>query len=244
MAGNSSAQASVEPIPDPSHEGQIVLVTRDALLGAGMAQLVADLMPGTSLTVEGTLPDAAEDWTADLYLVDEEALDDIDTGLGALIRRSGARVAVLSRRADAAAARDSFRAGAVGYLEKSRPLGEQAAVIRFLLDGGSYLPPQLLTAVLDAGGAGAAPTASGDTTVRAGVALGQSDSAAGLTPRQREVLALIAAGHSNKDIADRLGIGAGTVKLHVRAVLKELRARNRTDAARMAWRLGLTETPE
>jgi PAS domain S-box-containing protein len=52
-----------------------------------------------------------------------------------------------------------------------------------------------------------------------------------LTPRQREILNLLRAGLPNRDIAERLGIGEGTVKLHVSAVLKRMGARNRTEAA-------------
>ncbi|HEV7264669.1 MAG TPA: LuxR C-terminal-related transcriptional regulator [Falsiroseomonas sp.] len=54
---------------------------------------------------------------------------------------------------------------------------------------------------------------------------------ADLTPRQREILALLREGLPNRDIARRLGIGEGTVKLHVSAVLHRLGARNRTEAA-------------
>lgn len=52
-----------------------------------------------------------------------------------------------------------------------------------------------------------------------------------LTPRQREILRLLREGLPNRDIAQRLGIGEGTVKLHVSAVLRRLGARNRTEAA-------------
>lgn len=54
---------------------------------------------------------------------------------------------------------------------------------------------------------------------------------AGLTPRQVEILRLLREGLSNRAIAERLGVGEGTVKLHVSSVLKRLGARNRTEAA-------------
>ncbi|MEM7644264.1 MAG: LuxR C-terminal-related transcriptional regulator [Pseudomonadota bacterium] len=53
-----------------------------------------------------------------------------------------------------------------------------------------------------------------------------------LTPRQLEIAALLREGASNRDIADRLGLTEGTVKLHVSAILKRLGVRNRTEAAR------------
>jgi DNA-binding CsgD family transcriptional regulator len=53
-----------------------------------------------------------------------------------------------------------------------------------------------------------------------------------LSPREREVLALVAAGHSTPAIAEQLGITAGTVKAHVTSIYKKIRVRNRVQAAR------------
>jgi DNA-binding NarL/FixJ family response regulator len=55
-----------------------------------------------------------------------------------------------------------------------------------------------------------------------------------LTPRQRDVLRLIAKGKSNKEIGRLLGISEGTVKLHVTSILRFLKVRNRTEAALLA----------
>jgi two-component system nitrate/nitrite response regulator NarL len=60
-----------------------------------------------------------------------------------------------------------------------------------------------------------------------------------LTPREREVLALVAAGHPNKTIAHRLGISEHTVKFHVNSIMMKLGAQSRTDAAVRGTRLGL-----
>jgi DNA-binding NarL/FixJ family response regulator len=60
-----------------------------------------------------------------------------------------------------------------------------------------------------------------------------------LTPREIEVLQLLAEGLSNKSIADRLGISDQTVKFHVASVTSKLGASNRTDAVRLALRRGL-----
>ena len=60
-----------------------------------------------------------------------------------------------------------------------------------------------------------------------------------LTRRQREVLCELGKGLSNNDIANRLGIAVATVKLHVNAILQELKLRNRTEAAIFAHRAGL-----
>ena len=55
-----------------------------------------------------------------------------------------------------------------------------------------------------------------------------------MTPRQREVLSLIAQGDSNKEMAGKLGIAEGTIRIHVAAILKGLNLRNRTQAALLA----------
>lgn len=60
-----------------------------------------------------------------------------------------------------------------------------------------------------------------------------------LTPREEEVLGFVAAGWSNKMVANRLGVSEGTVKSHVRAILDKLAVRTRTEAATVAMRRGL-----
>jgi DNA-binding CsgD family transcriptional regulator len=62
-----------------------------------------------------------------------------------------------------------------------------------------------------------------------------------LTPREHEVLALVADGLRNREIADRLGITDHTVKFHLAAVFAKLGATSRTDAVRRGFRLGLIQ---
>lgn len=61
-----------------------------------------------------------------------------------------------------------------------------------------------------------------------------------LTPREREVLACLARGDANREVADRLGISENTVKNHVRAILEKLPAKSRSEAVVVGLRLGLT----
>ena len=79
-----------------------------------------------------------------------------------------------------------------------------------------------------------------DVALRA--VMGKGDYAIGkdLTPREREVLKLLAAGLSNKEIAERLTLSSGTVRLHVSNVLSKLGAPNRTSAAVLAMKHGLS----
>ena len=61
-----------------------------------------------------------------------------------------------------------------------------------------------------------------------------------LTPRQKETLALVMQGRSNKEIARALGVIESTVKTHLKVIMRKLGARNRTDAARIATQFGMT----
>lgn len=77
----------------------------------------------------------------------------------------------------------------------------------------------------------------GEETGHGGLAAGESGSA--LSSREREVLALLAGGASNKEIALALGVSVSTVKFHVAAIIQKLGARSRVDAVTIAIRAGL-----
>jgi DNA-binding NarL/FixJ family response regulator len=64
-----------------------------------------------------------------------------------------------------------------------------------------------------------------------------------LTTRERDVIRLVSVGASNKEVADRLGLRASTVKSHVSSILWKLEAGSRTEAAIIALRAGLVEAP-
>jgi len=77
------------------------------------------------------------------------------------------------------------------------------------------------------------------TAAKATVSVAEPDGPAALTPRELEVLALLAEGASNKTIAQRLGISVHTAKFHVGSVIDKLDATGRTDAVAHAARLGV-----
>ncbi len=85
----------------------------------------------------------------------------------------------------------------------------------------------------------AGPGEAADVEVRLPAASGQAGVEAALTPRELEVLALLAEGASNKTIARRLGISVHTAKFHVGSLLDKLDAVGRTDAVAQAARLGV-----
>jgi DNA-binding NarL/FixJ family response regulator len=115
-------------------------------------------------------------------------------------------------------------AGASGFIPKSSSSALMQSAIRLVLSGGVYLPPQLLMAEVR-NGAGS-PGHSGQIT---------------LTDRQRDVLRLLAVGMSNKQICRELGLGEGTIKVHIAAIYRCLDVCNRTEAANIARHIGLLD---
>ena len=104
------------------------------------------------------------------------------------------------------------------------------SALKLVLAGELYLPPSLVYA--------GANMAEPKTAWRG--AAEDAGSMPPITKRQRDVLALLGQGKSNKVIADELGISEGTVKIHVGSILKALGATNRTQAALTAIEMGLS----
>lgn len=111
----------------------------------------------------------------------------------------------------------ALQRGASGYLLKDTPSEELAAAIRLVHRGYSQFGPGILQKALTKVAAPAAPELP--------------PGFAELTPREKEVLRLIAQGASNREIAQQLYISEGTVKNHVTSVLGRLNLRDRTQAA-------------
>jgi NarL family two-component system response regulator LiaR len=134
-----------------------------------------------------------------------------------LDRCPAARVLALTSFSDEGLIEGALRSGAVGYLTKNVSGAELAAAIRRAGAGVPTLAPEAATVLMRA-------VATPDV-------LGKD-----LTPRERQVLALVAVGCSNSEIADRLVISLSTAKRHVSSVIAKLGASSRTEAATMAVR--------
>ncbi len=116
----------------------------------------------------------------------------------------------------------AIRAGAMGYLLKDAPADELMRTIRRVHSGEAFIQPEIASRTLRE------------------LLRPQQGPLEPLSDREREVLVLLAQGASNKEIAERLVISEGTVKNHVSAILGKLQAENRTQAAEIARRYGLT----
>ncbi|MEU6232580.1 response regulator transcription factor [Kitasatospora sp. NPDC047058] len=123
--------------------------------------------------------------------------------------------------------------GAHGFLIKSGEPEELIAGVHAVADGAAYLSPKVAARVV----AHLASAGTGGPADRSATAREQ---VAGLTSRERDVLALVAAGLSNGQIARRIGVVEGTVKAHVSSVLARLGVANRAAAAVLAHEAGLT----
>jgi DNA-binding NarL/FixJ family response regulator len=123
---------------------------------------------------------------------------------------------------------DALRAGASGFMLKDAPPEEIAAAVRIIANGEALLAPAITRSVIEEF-ARQRPTATPNP----------SPALAELTPRERDVLDLLARGLSNPEICGRLVISEATTKTHVAHILQKLALRDRVQAVIYAYETGL-----
>lgn len=131
-----------------------------------------------------------------------------------------ARVLIFSTFARDDEVQAALDAGALGYLQKSASRDELLAALQHVARGNRSLPPEVARRL---------------AALRLGPAI---------TPREREILALIAAGRANKEIGAELGVSEDTVKRHVSHILEKLDVNDRAQATAEAIRRGIVKMPE
>jgi two-component system NarL family response regulator len=160
--------------------------------------------------------------------VDLVLLDLVLPGLGGfatcqhITANTALPVLILTSQDDSHWVQKIWDAGARGYLHKERALAQVEMAMASLMLGASWWD-QKATAALQR-----------STSHQANAARNPSQRLNGLTQRERDVLTCLAAGDSNRAIAEQLGIGEGTVRSHVHVLLQKLEVSNRTQAA-LIW---------
>lgn len=137
-----------------------------------------------------------------------------------------ARVVAVSMNADRRYVRAMFEAGAWAYLVKSSASDELIRAIRALDRGEKYVSPSVAGAVLD--------------VLLLGARGPRPDPLQALSPREREVLQLVAEGSTSKEIASRLGVALSTVESHRKQIMSKLELRSVAELTKFAVRVGLT----
>jgi DNA-binding NarL/FixJ family response regulator len=213
-----------------------VIADDQRVVREGLAMLVG-LMDGIELVASASDGNEAIDVVArerpDVALMDLRMpeVDGVEATRQIRSTTSDTQVLVLTTYADDASLFPALQAGARGYLTKDATAEEIEQAVRALASGRTHLDPQiqerLVTAVADqrpaTAAAGAADTRLPDD----------------LTPREVEVLKLIAAGMSNAEIAAALVVSDATVKTHINHVFAKTGARDRAQAVRYAYEHGL-----
>lgn len=126
----------------------------------------------------------------------------------------------------------TYDLGVSGYVSKAFPNNLIIGAINLVLAGGIYIPPEILQMSIKS------PSATVQKLLK-DLSQSQTKSDKVLTPRQTEVLRCMAEGLSNKQIAYKLNVSEGTVKIHITLLMRTLEVTNRTSAVRKATQLGL-----
>lgn len=194
---------------------RVVLVDDHALVRAGLAAL---LDGSGQVSVVGQAADGARavelvtEVSPDVVLMDLSmpVMDGIAATRAVLEARPGTAVVILTSFAEQPRVRGAIDAGAVGFLLKDSEPGELVAGVLAAARGEAPLDPRVTKALLPGAGQPAGER---------------------LSPREREVLALVGEGMANKQIARALGIAERTVKVHLNSVFRQLGVGDRTSAA-------------
>ena len=195
---------------------------------------LASFLEGSGLrivicSVEDLLKNRRPETDADLTVIDTGQHTCSDSQIRTILEllrdvMPGVPIVVVSDREDWSAVADALDAGARAYFPSSHDPEILFETLRLVEKGGTFIPLELLSNV------------SVHRKRQQRVAVRRPD-AHGLTPREQGVLELLKTGLSNKGIARELDIEEGTVKVHVRRIMRKLNAANRTQAALLALRM-------
>ncbi|WP_049559479.1 response regulator [Nonomuraea sp. SBT364] len=219
----------------------VLLVDDHALVRKGF-RLMLDAQPDLTVVGEAADGDEAVDLAArlrpDVVLMDLHmpGLDGVRATERITGRLPGVRVLALSTFDLDENVVAALRAGADGFLPKDVSPEELVEGVRVVYRGEAAVAPRLLTRLIGTYVRAPRRQRHAPPLHRAGLA--------GLTDREREILVLIARGHSNAEIAAELGVSPSTVKNHVTSVFAKIGARDRAQAVIAAYEAGLINPGE
>ena len=220
-----------EPVPEEPIRVMVVddhPVWRDGirndLESSGVAAVVAEASDGGEAIerARGSMPEVI---LMDLQLPTVPGVE----AIRAIVEESPhVKVVVLSASGEEADVLEAVKVGATGYLLKGSTAGEIVDAVRRVRDGEPVFTPSLAGMVLSEFRRVAAP----------------DPGVPGLTPRENEVLKLVAKGYTYREIAEKLFISVKTVQNHVQNILTKLQLRKRYELMRYAIQRGLDQAPE
>jgi DNA-binding NarL/FixJ family response regulator len=230
---------------DMSNEQPVTVIVADdqSAVREGLVLLLGTL-PG--IAVAGQAPDgnAAVELVAavqpDVALMDLNmpGCDGVTATARITAEHPGTKVVVLTTYADDESIIGALQAGALGYLTKDATRTEIGRAIQAAAAGQAVLDPGVQRRLLSAAAARPAPAPAPGATPAPLTGPGSDDD---LTPREAEVLRLIAAGQSNREIARTLFVSEATVKTHVNRIFAKTGSRDRVQAMRYAYTHGYAD---
>ncbi|MFD0565599.1 response regulator [Kitasatospora saccharophila] len=222
---------------------RVVVADDQTVVREGIVMLLG-LLPG--ITVVGSAPDGEEalrlvaEHAPDVVLMDLRMprCDGVEATRRIRAGHPGTEVVVLTTYADDDSLFSALQAGARGFLTKDAGAEEIARAVADVRSGAAGLSPQVQLRLLErlSGPAPAAPGPGIGPKAAQRPALPD-----GLTQREAEVLALIAAGLSNAEIAERLFVSPATVKTHINNLFAKTAVRDRAQAVAYAFRHGISD---
>jgi DNA-binding NarL/FixJ family response regulator len=236
----------------------VVVADDQSAVREGLVLLLGTL-PGITVAGQAADGDAAVDLVAatrpQVVLMDLNmpGTDGVTATARITAEHPGTRVVVLTTYADDESIIGALRAGALGYLTKDATRAEIGRAITAAAAGQAVLDPSVQQALLNAairapgaaapGRAGTGPGSPGapGPGPAASPAGGSPADSGELTPREADVLRLIAAGQSNREIARTLFVSEATVKTHVNRIFAKTGSRDRAQAIRHAYTHGYAD---
>ncbi|WP_194899841.1 response regulator [Catenulispora pinisilvae] len=237
-------------------EIRVLIADDQAAVREGLALLLETM---SEVSVVGQAGDGLEaaalaaELAPDVVLMDLNMprADGIEATATILAANPAIRIVVLTTYEDDKSIVGALRAGALGYLTKAATRADIERAVKAAAAGQAILDPavqrQLLAAATGngAGGVGGGANGSGNGTSAASSTATTSatgpEPADDLSPREADVLRLIAAGHSNREIAKKLFVGEATVKSHINRIFTKTGCRDRAQAVQYAFTHGYAD---